>query len=101
MWGLRREEDGGNGDGGIPAYADGEGAVGPVAAFGQGHLPAEVGPGPVEDLMAVAVLGGVEGVVGVRVHAVVGVGCHWGRCVCVCADFVLPIGIGGLGCWKE
>ncbi len=61
----------------VPANADGEGAVGPVATLAQRQLPAQVAAGPVEDLVAVAMLGGVEGVVRVRrveVHAVVGVG---------------------------
>lgn len=59
-----------------PTYADGEGAVGPVAAFDDGHLAAEVGAGAVEGFVGVAVVG--VGGVGVGDAGVV-VGRHcWG-----------------------
>lgn len=47
----------------------------PVPALDDGHLPAQEAAGPVEDLMRVAVVGGRDAVVGMRVarQAVVGV----------------------------
>lgn len=52
-----------------PADADREGARGPLPALGYGHLAADIGARPVEDLVRVAVLLGVEAaVVRVRVR---------------------------------
>ncbi len=51
----------------VPADADGESTAVPVAALDYGHLAAGVAAGPVEDLVAVAVLGGGEAIVGVGV----------------------------------
>lgn len=58
----------------IPANANGKGPVMPVAPLGDGHLPSEVAPGSIEDLVAVAMLDGVEAIVRVAVDAVVGMG---------------------------
>lgn len=63
----------------LPTDAHGEGSFVPVSVRDDGHLAAGVGAGPVKDLVAVAVFGGVEFVgVGVGVEAIVGVGrCHF------------------------
>ena len=55
----------------IPANAYGESPLFEVAAFDDGHLAAEEGPGTVEDLVRVAVVLGFVGVAMARV--VVGV----------------------------
>jgi len=67
----------------IPANAHGKGSVLPDAALHDGHLAPEKAAGSVEDLVAVAVVGSREAIVGVvmgmgvvvvAVDAVVGVG---------------------------
>ena len=59
-------------EGDVPANADGEGAVLPVAALYDGHLAPEEAAGPVEHLVRVAVVAA-----GGRV------------CVCVCGRRVV------------
>lgn len=51
----------------LPSDADGEGPLMPVPALDYGHFPAEEAAGPVEDLVGVAVLGGRDTLVRMRV----------------------------------
>lgn len=82
----------------IPANSNRKSPIFPDPSLNDGHLPREVAPGPVEDLMAVAVLDGVEPAI-VRVPVVVGrvevdpvvrVCCH---CICtqVSTVFLSPV----------
>jgi hypothetical protein len=47
----------------VPANADCEGSIRPIASFDDGHLPAEIAPRSIEDLVRVTVLLGIEAAV--------------------------------------
>lgn len=52
----------------IPSNANGESSFRPISPFDDGHLPSEIATGAIEDFVVVAVLGGVEALVGVGVR---------------------------------
>lgn len=65
----------------LPTDPNGKGPLAPVAALDDGHLAPKEAPGPVEDLVRVAVLGDGEAVVSMVRHApIVGVQVRGSHC---------------------
>lgn len=54
--------------GDIPANANGESAFRPISPLDDGHLAAKIATRTIKDFMRVAVLGGVEAFMGVRMR---------------------------------